>query len=57
MDSGVIRKAFSTTIVEELEYPEPSISREMSIESEGSAELQQPGQLFEDEFRRLLSAI
>jgi len=57
MDRGIIRKAFTTTLVEELEYPELSISHEMSIKSERSTDPHHPGRLFEDEFRRLLSVI
>jgi hypothetical protein len=33
MDSRIIRKAFTTTLVLELEYPEPSTLREMSTKS------------------------
>jgi len=43
MDRGIIRKAFTATLVEELEYPEPSISHEMSIESERSTDLSTQG--------------
>ena len=55
MNSGIIRKALTTTLALELEYREPSIFREIEPESEQLTELQQPGRLFEDEFTCLPS--
>ena len=55
MNSGIIRKALTTTLALELEYREPSIFREIEPESEQLTELQQPGRLFEDEFTSLPS--
>ena len=61
MNSSIIRKALTTTLALELEYREPSISREIGTRSEqpgeDEAEFQRRGRLFEDEFARLLSMI
>jgi len=61
MNSSIIRKALTTTLALELEYREPSISREIGTRPErpreGEAEFQRRGRLFEDEFTCLLSVI
>jgi hypothetical protein len=43
MNSGIIRNALTTALALELEYREPSISREIGTESERPTELQAPG--------------
>jgi len=49
MNSGIIRKALTTTLTLELEYQEPSIFRETGTKSEPPTEVQHPGRLFEDD--------
>jgi hypothetical protein len=57
MNSGIIRKALTTTFALELEYREPSTFREIETKSERLTELQHPGRSFEDEFTCVLSMI
>ena len=57
MNSGIIRKALTTTLALELEYREPSIFREPETESEPPTEPRHPRRLFEDEFAHLPSVI
>jgi hypothetical protein len=57
MNSGIIRKALTTTLALELKYRDPSGAREIEADTNQPAELQSPGRVFEDQLAHLLSVI
>jgi hypothetical protein len=48
MNIGIIRSALTTKLALELEYREPSISRELKPNPSGPQDCNPPGRLFED---------
>jgi hypothetical protein len=57
MNSGIIRKALTTTLALELEYREPFIVREVEPSPSGSQNFNSHGDCLTIEFAYLLSAI
>jgi hypothetical protein len=57
MNSGIIRKALTTTLALELEYREPFIVREVEPSPSGSQNFNSHGDCLTIEFAYLLSVI
>ena len=57
MNSGIIRKALSTTLALELEYREPSMIRELEANPSGPQNINPQGDCLKIEFAYLLSVI
>jgi hypothetical protein len=57
MNSGIIRKALTTTLALELEYREPFIVREVEASPSGSQNFNRHGDGLTIEFAYLLSVI
>ena len=57
MNSGIIRKALSTTLALELEYREPSIVRELEPNPSGPQDFDPQGDCLKIESAYLLGAI
>ena len=57
MNIGIIRNALTTKLALELEYGEPSISRELELNPSGPQVCNPQGDCFKLEFAYLLSVI
>jgi hypothetical protein len=57
MNIGIIRSALTTKLALELEYREPSISRELELNSSGPQDCNPYGDCLKIEFAYLLSVI
>ena len=57
MNIGIIRNALTTKLALELEYGEPSISRELELNPSGPQDCNPQGDCFKLEFVYLLSVI